>query len=56
VIEAGAPPQIMLHHSLPAGDRRLADARAMITEAFVIEPADRPSPPVRASRILEVIQ
>jgi len=27
----------------------------MITEAFVIQPADQPAPPVRASRVLEVI-
>jgi pyrimidine-nucleoside phosphorylase len=59
LIEPGAPPQIVLHHGLPAGDRRLAEARAMIERAFVIEPPDRidPSgPPVRASRILEVIR
>jgi len=55
VIEAGAPPQIMLQHSLPATDGRIAQARAMITEAFVIQPADQPAPPVRASRVLEVI-
>ena len=30
VIEAGAAPQIMLHHSLAAGDGRVAEARAMI--------------------------
>jgi pyrimidine-nucleoside phosphorylase len=56
VIEPGAPPQITLHHSLPPEDGRVADARAMISTAFVIEPADRPAPPVRASRILEVIR
>ena len=56
VIEAGAAPQIMLHHNLAAGDGRLAEARAMIARAFAIEPADRPAPPVRASRILEVIR
>jgi pyrimidine-nucleoside phosphorylase len=56
VIEPGAPPQIMLHHSLSPGDGRLADARAMIERAFVIEPADRPAPPIRTSRILEVIR
>ncbi|MDQ3367680.1 MAG: thymidine phosphorylase [Myxococcota bacterium] len=59
VIEPGAAPQIMLHHNLAgtgpdAG--RLAEARAMIAAAFVIEPADRPAPPLRASRILEVIR
>jgi pyrimidine-nucleoside phosphorylase len=56
VIEAGAAPQISLHHSLPAGDSRLAEARAMIERAFVIESSDRPAPPVRSSRILEVIR
>ncbi len=56
VIEPGAHPQIMLHHSLSPGDGRLAEARAMIEGAFVIEPADRPAPPVRSSRILEVIR
>ncbi|MEO8705832.1 MAG: thymidine phosphorylase, partial [Kofleriaceae bacterium] len=56
VIEPGAPPQIMLHHSLAPGDPRLAEARAMITGSFVIEPADRPAPAIRTSRILEVIQ
>jgi pyrimidine-nucleoside phosphorylase len=56
VIEPGAAPQVMLHHSLPPGDGRVAEARAMIERAFVIEPADRPAPAVRASRILEVIR
>jgi pyrimidine-nucleoside phosphorylase len=56
VIEPGAHPQIMLHHSLTPGDGRLAEARAMIEAAFVIEPADRPAPPLRTSRVLEVIR
>ncbi len=59
VIEPGAAPQIMLHHNLAATGAeagRLAEARAMIAAAFVIEPADRPAPPLRASRILEVIR
>ncbi len=56
VIEPGAPPQVMLHHSLAPEDGRVAEARAMIQDAFVIEPADRPAPHVRASRILEVIR
>ncbi|MDX2090076.1 MAG: thymidine phosphorylase [Kofleriaceae bacterium] len=56
VIEAGAPPQVMLHHSLSPSDARLAQARAMITDAFVIQAADNPAPPVRTSRILEVIR
>jgi pyrimidine-nucleoside phosphorylase len=56
LIEPGAPPQIILCHNLTAGDRRIAEARAMIESAFVIEPADRlhAAPPV--SRILEVIR
>jgi len=56
VIAPDAPPQIMLHHSLPEGDARVADARAMIEKAFVIAPVDAPAPPVRSSRILEVIR
>ncbi len=56
VIEPGAHPQIMLHHSLSPGDGRLAEARAMIEGAFVLEPADRPAPPVRSSRVLAVIR
>ncbi|MFT3698328.1 MAG: thymidine phosphorylase [Kofleriaceae bacterium] len=56
VIEHDAPPQISLHHSLPAEDGRLAEARAMIERAFVIQPADQPVMPARTSRILEVIR
>jgi pyrimidine-nucleoside phosphorylase len=56
LVEAGAPPQIVLHHNLQAGDARIAQAREMIERAFVIEPPDRPAPPVRDSRILEVIR
>jgi pyrimidine-nucleoside phosphorylase len=56
LIEPDAPPQIMLHHSLPAADARVAEARQMIEHAFRIEPADRASPPPRASRILEVMR
>jgi pyrimidine-nucleoside phosphorylase len=56
VIERDAPPQIMMHHSLAPEDGRVAEARAMIMTAFVIEPSDRPAPPVRGSRILEVIR
>jgi pyrimidine-nucleoside phosphorylase len=56
VIGPGAAPQIVLHHGLAPGDGRLAEARAMIEGAFVIEPADRPAPPVRGTRILEVIR
>jgi len=56
VIEPGAAPQVVLHHDLAPGDGRLAEARAMIEGAFVIEPADRPAPPPRASRVLEVLR
>ncbi len=56
VIEPGGPPSVMLHHSLAPEDGRVAEARAMIENAFVIQPADHPAPPVRASRILEVIR
>jgi len=55
VIEPGAAPQIVLHHNLPEGGR-LAEARAMIEAAFVIEPADRPAAAPRTSRILDVIR
>ena len=54
VIEPGAAAQITLHHSL--GNGRVAEARAMIERAFVIQPADRPAAPVRESRVLEVIR
>jgi pyrimidine-nucleoside phosphorylase len=56
VIEPGAPPQIMLHHNLAAGDARIAEARAMIERAFEIQPAAAPAPAVRSSRILEVMR
>jgi pyrimidine-nucleoside phosphorylase len=56
VIEAGGPPSVMLQHSLSAGDSRLAEARAMIERAFVMQPADQPAPALRGSRILEVIR
>ena len=55
VIEAGGPPSVMLNHSLPPGDRRVAEARAMIENAFVIDRADAPFED-RPSRILEVIR
>ncbi|MBA3395409.1 MAG: thymidine phosphorylase [Deltaproteobacteria bacterium] len=55
VIEPGAAPQIMLHHNLGESGR-VAEARAMIENAFVIEPADRPATPPRSTRILEVIR
>ena len=55
VIETGGPPSVMLHHSLPAGDSRLAAARAMIEKAFVIAAPDTQLD-VRATRVLEVIR
>ncbi|MGE5181686.1 MAG: thymidine phosphorylase [Acidobacteriota bacterium] len=56
LIEPGAAPQLVLCHSLSQGDARLAEARDMIERAIVIEPADRPAPLPRTSRILEVIR
>jgi pyrimidine-nucleoside phosphorylase len=56
IVEHDAPPQIMLHHSLAPEDGRLAEARAMIEGAFVIQPADQSVLPPRATRILEVIR
>ncbi|HUS27873.1 MAG TPA: thymidine phosphorylase [Kofleriaceae bacterium] len=56
VIEAGGPPSVMLHHSLSPEDGRVAEARAMIEAAFVIEPADRPASTPRTTRVLEVIR
>ena len=56
VVEPGAPPQIMLHHSLAPEDGRLAEARAMIATAFVMQPIDQPAPALRTSRVLEVIR
>jgi pyrimidine-nucleoside phosphorylase len=57
VVESAAAPQVVLHHDLEAGDPRLAEARAMISGAFVIErDVSKPAPPPRASRVLEVIR
>ena len=56
VVQNDAPPQIILQHSMPPEDGRVAEARAMIEAAFVISPVDSPAPPVRTSRILEVIR
>jgi pyrimidine-nucleoside phosphorylase len=56
IVEHDAPPQIMLHHSLAPEDGRLAEARAMIENAFVIQPADQSVLPPRTTRILEVIR
>jgi hypothetical protein len=47
----------MMHHSLSPEDGRLAEARAMIQTAFVIEPSPSiAAPPVPVSRVLEVIR
>jgi pyrimidine-nucleoside phosphorylase len=56
VITDDAHPQIVLQHSLGVEDTRVADARAMIERAFEIQPAHDLPPPVRSSRILEVIR
>jgi thymidine phosphorylase len=56
VIEPGAPPQLVLHHGLSPEDGRLAEARAMIEHAFVIEPISAPARRLATSRILEVIR
>jgi pyrimidine-nucleoside phosphorylase len=56
LIEPGAPPQVILCHGLTPGDGRLAEARAMIEGAFVIQPADHPYAEPATSRILEVIR
>ena len=45
----------MLHHNL-TDSGRVAEARAMIENAFAIQPADAPAAPVRGSRILEVLR
>jgi pyrimidine-nucleoside phosphorylase len=56
VIERGAAPQVVLHHSLPPGDARVVQARTMIDAAIEIEPLEVPDPPPRTSRILEVLR
>jgi len=58
LIEPGAPPQVILCHSMAPGDGRIADARAMIEGAFVIQPADHAHAETElpTSRILEVIR
>nr|HEX4318224.1 thymidine phosphorylase [Kofleriaceae bacterium] len=54
VLAAGAK-HVVMHHDLAPGDARVAEARAMIERAFVIAPVDAPAPPLRATRVLEVI-
>ena len=56
LIEPGAPPQVILCHGMAPGDGRLAEARAMIEGAFVIQPADQPYAAPPASRVLELIE
>jgi hypothetical protein len=46
----------MMQHGLSPEDGRVAEARAMIEAAFVIQPADQPVLPPRASRILEILR
>jgi pyrimidine-nucleoside phosphorylase len=53
VIEKDAHPTILLQHSLDPADSRVAEARAMIANAFTM--SDREFTP-RTSRILEVIR
>jgi len=55
IVEPGAAPQIWIHHSLSPQDGRLAEARAMISRAFVID-QDLTAAPPPATRILEVIR
>lgn len=55
VIQAGAPPQIVLCHNL-TDSARLDQASAMVKRAFDIQPADAPAPPVPRSRILDVLR
>jgi thymidine phosphorylase len=56
-LEEGGPPSVMLHHSLEPGDGRIAEARAMIENAFVIEPSPSiTGPQVSQTRIIEVIR
>ena len=59
VIEPDGPPQIVMHHSMPPSDPRVAEARAMIERAFSVRHGaanDGPELLVRASRVLEVIR
>ena len=55
IVERDAAPQIWIHHSLLPGDGRLAEARAMISAAFVIDQDLHAAPPPQ-TRILEVIR
>ena len=56
LIEAGAAPQVVIHHDLSPQDGRLAEARAMIEAAFVIAPPGTAVAPPRSTRILEVLR
>ena len=55
LIEAGGPPSIVMHHTMPPADARVTEARQMIERAFAIAPPGAPAPPPRTSRVLEVI-
>jgi thymidine phosphorylase len=56
VVQRGAAPQVMLHHSLAPGDARVAEARAMIENAFVIDTSNTAVMSAPGTRILEVIR
>jgi pyrimidine-nucleoside phosphorylase len=68
LVEPGGPPQVILCHNLAPGDPRLAEARALLERAFVVEPAGGPphapragsspsaSPAAPGSRILEILR
>jgi thymidine phosphorylase len=56
LVEPGAPPQVILCHDLAPGDGRLAEARAMVERAFVLDPPDAPPAPPPGSRILEILR
>jgi pyrimidine-nucleoside phosphorylase len=45
---------VVLHHNLASGDRRLADARAMVAGAFTISRGDAAAAPPRG-RVIEVL-
>jgi thymidine phosphorylase len=52
-IGADSPPSVVMHHSMPPSDPRVAEARDMIIRAFVMGSAARTD---RTSRVLEVIR
>ncbi|HEY1815762.1 MAG TPA: thymidine phosphorylase [Kofleriaceae bacterium] len=52
-IGADSPPSVVMHHSMPPSDPRVAEARDMIIRAFVMGSAAGTD---RTSRVLEVIR